>query len=466
VTSFTDDFNRSDEDLTASSNWVDGLQGSFGVSLALESNRVNGGQTNGSSDGAVWATACDTDAQWAEGLVYSTDANGGYTDMAVCVNALASEFTAYMGIFVNDNGTRGIELWKVVDGDWGTVLASDSYDAVGETLRIEHDGSGGLTLYSDDVEQLSYTDGGTALTGGTVGLHAWKNGFGASTHFDDFAGGDIAPAGGGPATYVTKVYGGSSWDAAVVKTYNGSAIAATLLDSGTSDVWHPDGTNVDGFTTASVSPGADALLVLLLTVIDSNQEDLIPGSVASSGSGPAWSTDEYSDDAGGDWRSSSAAFAVETGGSDPGAFTVTWTAGGDDPYEVGYFTYALWEVTGYDTDAPIVGGAASSDQAGNGPVTLTMDATPSADQLTIALCSADQNTSDGYSTFGTGTGIWIDTDIPGLNGGVTGYRIGYSADADIDWSDVQSTPDTVYTSAQTALIIAPGAGWSGSAVRG
>ena len=75
----------------------------------------------------------------------------------------------------------------------GTTVGADFNESMTtgvHTIRLEHNGSGGLTVYSDAVLKMSRTDGGTVLTGGYTGMGA---GGSSVMHFDNFSGGDLTP---------------------------------------------------------------------------------------------------------------------------------------------------------------------------------------------------------------------------------------------------------------------------------
>src|SRR5262245_16968238 len=105
------------------------------------------------------------------------------------------------------------------------------------------------------------------------------------------------------------------------------AITTTLVTSNY-DGW--DTATETGFVTASITPGANCALVLLIAAVDGFVDgagDLFSAtatahSVVSSGSGPTW-TKQTSSGISGTFNYHSVVWTAVIGGSDPGSFTVT-----------------------------------------------------------------------------------------------------------------------------------------------
>ena len=235
---------------------------------------------------------------------------------------------------------------------------------------------------------------------------------------------------------------------------------ATLLASGMVG-WET--ANRTAFTTASVSPGANCILVLLVASIPdvNGSETNHPGTVSVSGSGPTgWASRYPLSTPTGVYKSGSGGHTVEIGGSDPGSFTVTWTRLASPANPIGSHAYALWKVTGYDTGTPIVGGASQRNEStGQGTATLTMSATPASGDITLALCFSDNDpaTAGGAIFAATGNGTWSeDADGGSLTGVKAGFnagqRTGWSSDATVKWDDVNTSTDN-YNQTQIAIAI-------------
>jgi hypothetical protein len=242
------------------------------------------------------------------------------------------------------------------------------------------------------------------------------------------------------------------------------AITTTLLTSGDAG-WN---TAADqSYTTASITPGANCVLVLLMGGVQdaANTNSLFSGgsvtqhTVVSSGSGPTWTKQTFSDPPA-NFDSHAAVWTAVIGGSDPGSFTVTIDF--PDSRAAGMFAYSIHKSTGHDTGTPFGGKIATNAEAGNGAVTATLDAAPATDDHTIALSVVDTDGSGTGATFGTSFGTWTETaEGNGTNevGWNTGYRTG-STSTSVEWTDVNTGSATTFTSAQAAIVVKAAAGGS------
>jgi hypothetical protein len=230
------------------------------------------------------------------------------------------------------------------------------------------------------------------------------------------------------------------------------AIAVSLLTSG-SDGWD---TGLDlAFTTASITPGTNCALVLLVAGVEESAlaTSLLNAdhSVVSSGSGPTW-TKQANSDSTVAYNVHAAVWTAVIGGSSPGSFTVTvdWRGGA----ESGAYAYSIHKLTGHDTTTTFGGFAVTEGQAGNGAVTATLSAAPAAGDATIALDMADEAGSFG-AAFGSTFGTWTET-ADGASGSHqvawnTGYRTG-STSTSVEWSDVNTGSNT-FSSGQAAIVV-------------
>jgi hypothetical protein len=239
------------------------------------------------------------------------------------------------------------------------------------------------------------------------------------------------------------------------------AITATRLASGDRG-WNT--ASVTTFTTASITPGTNCLLVLMYGgVIDINGPTEFGSSdtVTSSGSGPSWTNRANPAAAGGNFQSSATCWSATIGGSDPGSFTVTIDPPSADP--IGCLGYAIYKITGHDTSTPFGGKVATQNQAGNGAVTATLDAAPASGDVTLALSVVDTDASGTGATFGSSFGTWTE-DAEGAGTNDVGWNVGQrtgSTSTSVEWTDVNTGSATTFSSAQTAIVIKVAAGGGG-----
>jgi hypothetical protein len=235
------------------------------------------------------------------------------------------------------------------------------------------------------------------------------------------------------------------------------ALTTTLVTSGDAG-WNT--ANDQSYTTASITPGANCALVLLMGGVQdaANTNSLFSGgsvtqhTVVSSGSGPTW-TKRTNTDPPANFDSHAAVWTAVIGGSDPGSFTVTIDF--PDTRAAGMFAYTIHKSTGHDTGTTFGGKIATAAQAGNGAVTATLDAAPATDDHTIAFSVVDTDASGTGATFGSSFGTWTETaEGDGTNdvGWNTGYRAA-STSTSVEWTDVNTGSATNFTSAQAAIVV-------------
>lgn len=264
----------------------------------------------------------------------------------------------------------------------------------------------------------------------------------------------------------TKVLFGLSSGAAtasgtISKTTSGGGggATATLLASGALG-WNNAG-GATAFTTPSLTPGADRLLVLLVTALEdlngSSSTFMSGATVVSSGSGPSW-TLRNSITAAASYTPVSGIWSAQIGGTSPGSFTVTWTRSAAAATPLAAYSYALYSVSGFDTSTPLGGSVCVSGAgaAGNGPVTVTLSAAPASADITLAINHADDDQAPPKgATFSSSFGTWTE-DADGASGTAyhawnAGQRTG-STSTSVAWSDVNDG-NAAYGSAQAAIVV-------------
>lgn len=229
------------------------------------------------------------------------------------------------------------------------------------------------------------------------------------------------------------------------------AITASLTASESAG-WNAS-TNVSTAAAIAIpNPGANALIVYMLTAVASPANEL--QSVTLAGGGYTWTRVGTGVTSGTFAAVGDAWWAKTT--TDPGAgFTITPSGipgGVDDIY-----TLTVHVITGHDTTTPIGGFVTANNAAGNGAVTQTLSAAPATDDITLAQSLADENTV-ATATFGTGT--WSTTFTNTGSGknqaSIAGYRTG-STSTSVPWSDVNTGSDN-FASTQVALVVKAAAG--------
>jgi len=232
---------------------------------------------------------------------------------------------------------------------------------------------------------------------------------------------------------------------------------ATLLTQGASG-W--ESAKTDGFVSASITPGANCALVVLIGCVDDSAiggvHNLLTGSsVTSSGSGPAWTERAVSGTPAAQFEAQSGVFSATIAGSDPGSFTVTWNA--NQSTDVGARAYAIYKITGHDTGTPFGGKIADPTNSGNGAITVTLDAAPASADITLAISFADEDDAGGGygAVFDTGwTEDYDGSSLAARCAWNVGQRTG-STSTSVAWTDVNTGPHT-YGSSQAAIVVKDG----------
>lgn len=213
-------------------------------------------------------------------------------------------------------------------------------------------------------------------------------------------------------------------------------------------------------TTASISPGANCALVLMV----SGMNEVVAGdwsgsSATSSGSGPSWTRAAYANGASGSYHAGGAIYTAVIGGTDPGSFTVTFTLDNMIGCQ-----WALWKVTGHDTSTTFAGAAATTaSTGGNGAKTLTLAATPNSGDAVLAFAFCDTDGKTG-GTFGSG-GTWTeDADFAsgysqGFGGGNAGHNTTLTSTS-VNWSDINTSYNTNYSYFLGGIIVKQAGGGS------
>ncbi len=189
---FTDDFNRSDEALAVSSNWVDATFLGDAGAFQIVSNQAEPDPGDLQSWALVADDTFDND-QFAQGICT------GFSDesIGVLLRADDADNDSYMGYWRGQGN-----FWRIakIDNDSFSVLefAAAPSSITDVKIRLEVRGTS-LELFVDDVSTLTATD--SALTGGRIGIFG-EDIASDEPDMDDFEGGNLAVAGGLTTTLI------------------------------------------------------------------------------------------------------------------------------------------------------------------------------------------------------------------------------------------------------------------------
>lgn len=178
---FTDNFNRPDEPLTAG-NWQ--RRTGPAINWAVISNQA-GPDASGSTSVVQYSTLCDTDDNYSEFTVVT---NAGYYSPLCRLDNGTDQSTLTGYALWRDTGT--LYLQKLVN-EVGTTLASaGTYNTFPLTLKVEANGST-IKGYANGSAILTVTDTGVT-TGKRVGARTYTA---TGMRIDDWSGGDVAAVG-------------------------------------------------------------------------------------------------------------------------------------------------------------------------------------------------------------------------------------------------------------------------------
>lgn len=383
----TDDFNRANGGL--GSNWT-----AIGTAPEIVSNKTQA--TNiAASCRAAWTTAIGDGATsiWVEcDVVVSTNTTYNGPLLSEANNSKAESY----GVVLSNDGTQ-LYLTRTtggVDLDIATVTNMTIVEGNTYRVRLEWFVGGDIRVYVDGVERIAINN--TAVTPSYAGIQHYT-GTGTLGTIDNFRAGVMPPA-----------------EVRVVPLASGAQISGN-------------------FTTPSITPGANCMLVLCVGA--QNWDGTDPTSILSSGSGPdTWVEGPRNNPPVG--AVGTGIFYAEIGASDPGSFTITFTW----PSSVSSEGWVLFKVTNYNTATPIGGTDENSEgfYTYDGAKTAVLSAAPSVNDATIAFTYGDTASIGTGMTFGTTYGSWFEVDVVPAGqwgSGGAGWRTG-STSANVEWTDV------------------------------
>jgi len=227
--------------------------------------------------------------------------------------------------------------------------------------------------------------------------------------------------------------------------------------------WAGSPDNGPSYSWTAFTPSANTLLVVIFGANDNGFEtDLMQNEISSvTGGGLTWTKLLYAD-TGTAYKARSVIYYAEVGGS-PASTTVTITFVGTS--QIGSISASIWECSGYDTFSPLGGKAALANQASNGAVTMTLDATPAS--TSIVLRHIHRNCDPGGGTFDTDLGTGFTED--GVSNQDSVYvwsqssQRGSSTSTAVGFDDVQtgSATTTNYETSMAAVEVKAAAGGGG-----
>lgn len=231
----------------------------------------------------------------------------------------------------------------------------------------------------------------------------------------------------------------------------------TQIDVG----WDNGASGVDPLVSPTFTPGTNCLIAVIVTFISDQFGDPIAAANLTGG-GATWTS--IIDGGGGpsntgQYIPTSSAWYTQVDGTalnGGSAFALTLN------YNVAFECNVLltvYKVVGHDTITPIGGKASLDNGAGNGALSLTLDAAPGSTDVTFAQSLADENTAGQSGIFGTGTWTTVidGTTNPTHSHAISsGYRTG-STSTTVPWTDVNTGGDN-FGSTLIAFVVKDGSG--------
>lgn len=233
------------------------------------------------------------------------------------------------------------------------------------------------------------------------------------------------------------------------------ALVRNYLGRFTSGVPHGTG----GFTTASMTPDANSLLVVVVSAIDEDSSggNFTAMTIADS-LGHTWTERAYGDV--NTWETGIKIFTAPNTATTE--FTITADCGGES---VHIFILDVFSYTGQHA-SPIGATAAASDQAGNGAVSTTLSGTPATTSEVVAgLVLALNSSGNTGVTHGTGWTEIADTRLDEWMAFQTQIRTG-STSTTVGWDDAYVGSGTADNSALVALEILSAEGGASAVLTG
>lgn len=226
--------------------------------------------------------------------------------------------------------------------------------------------------------------------------------------------------------------------------------------------WAGSPDNGPSYSWTAFTPAANTLLVAIFGANDNAEANLFQTYISSvTGGSLTWTKLIYAD-SGTNHKARSVIYYAEVGAS-PASTTVTITF--SSASKIGQISASIWECSGYDTSSPLGGKAALANQASNGAVTMTLDATPASDS--VVLRHIHRNCDPGGGTFDTDLGTGFTEDGVSNQDSVyvwsQGSQRGGSTSTAVGFDDVQtgSATTTNYETSMAAVEVKAAAGGGG-----
>jgi len=234
------------------------------------------------------------------------------------------------------------------------------------------------------------------------------------------------------------------------------ALVCTLKET-TSKTGNWAGAGGPSYTFTAFTPAANSMIVVLVGGNDDTHTDLMANTTVSGGS-LTWTKLTYAD-SGTQYVARSAIFYAIAGAS-PASLTVSIQAIGSGWF--GQISASIWECTGYDTGTPLGGKIALANQANDGAVTMTLDATPASDSIVLRHFHRNCDPPSGTYAVTQGNSFSADT-TSDLNASYvwsqSSHRTGSTSTA-AGFSDVQSGTESAknYETSMCAVEVKAAAG--------
>jgi hypothetical protein len=223
-----------------------------------------------------------------------------------------------------------------------------------------------------------------------------------------------------------------------------------------------DSFGTGAYTSASFTPTANSLVVVWGYGIEESADAIEGTSFTVLDSIGSTFTSRVATTTSPNWGYGIRCWTSEAGAS-PAARTVSIDCGATNIHAYRLF---IDDITGYDTGTPVAGAIVGSDADGNGAASVTLAATPTADDIIYGAAAIGLSAGSGAVTSGTGFTELLDANSAGWANWHLETVTGVTSTT-VDWVDL-STAGTPLGATLAALIIknAAAAGGSGRLVEG
>jgi hypothetical protein len=220
-----------------------------------------------------------------------------------------------------------------------------------------------------------------------------------------------------------------------------------------------DSFGTGAYTSASFTPTANSLVVVWGWAIEESADAIEGTSLTVLDSIGSSFTSRVATTSSPGWGYGIRCWTSEAGGS-PAARTVSIDCGATNIHAYRLF---IDDITGYDTGTPVAGAIVGTDADGNGAASVTLAATPTADDIIYGAVATGINSGTIAVTPGTGFTELLDASSAGWANWELETVTGVTSTT-VDWIDLNSSTGSALGSTLAALIIKNAAGGGGISI--